>query len=604
MNIFPLLISLGLSTSPITINSEINDDVTNLHTLNENAIISDYNFEIIESQGTINDFYDSAINISPENFHLYENYAVNVEGVLDYCGYPDRDFYYFKLLTDSYVEIECSSVNTIYEFEFAIIGYDYNLENDKAMHTTVDVYDGYDLSCSKSYNGELKAGTYFIYICSQENETSDIEYTFTFCAEKSSRYSCVEIDYLINSGMYGAVWVSDFVPGNSVSIFNATGNVMYYDNLQQGLQYPDYLFNDLKEISNSGWIKYSEYYIFDQVMVHAIHEVFVKLYDVFKNQITQDYNIIADLSLQKDMIEETISIVGTVLGKTIKSAEVNLCIEIVEEISLGILDSYFTLITPSVTLERTEFLLYLEKVADATDFGLSDEEKNNPELIRMHERRILHMPLYYKVNNDDTFSFGSIISAYSNFESLYYNNQLIYTSFDDDYYCRGKLYSIKNYSDLSNAELELIPEHIHNYISIEAYDEKKHKAICECGDFVYLSHINVDHRCIDCNCYLSEHYYKEPYTWINKTCHTATCSCGATETQGHAVVAGGSICLLCRGRADIGFVEILSSEECIYLTDGGSYIRSDGIVILVEEEVDSYLNGTLLFYLRKKELEI
>ena len=36
------------------------------------------------------------------------------------------------------------------------------------------------------------------------------------------------------------------------------------------------------------------------------------------------------------------------------------------------------------------------------------------------------------------------------------------------------------------------------------------------------------------------------------------------------------------------------------VTPNGSYIMSSGIIVLVEEDVEAYLNGTLVFYDKDK----
>ena len=53
-------------------------------------------------------------------------------------------------------------------------------------------------------------------------------------------------------------------------------------------------------------------------------------------------------------------------------------------------------------------------------------------------------------------------------------------------------------------------------------------------------------------------------------------------------------CLLCGGLASIGFIGPFSLEE--YPTSiNGSFILPNGVVVLVDEDYDSYLDGTLVF---------
>lgn len=98
------------------------------------------------------------------------------------------------------------------------------------------------------------------------------------------------------------------------------------------------------------------------------------------------------------------------------------------------------------------------------------------------------------------------------------------------------------------------------------------------------------------------HKYDFDYEWINTMQHNAICVCGEIKVQGHAVSAGSSIlamgykiCLFCGGRADYGFMRP-NSEEIIFVTDNGSYILPNGIVVLVDDDIQAYIDGTLKFY--------
>ena len=50
---------------------------------------------------------------------MYDYYTIYVDGILDYDGYQGMDFYYFKLLTDSYIELSCNASDNLYGFECA-----------------------------------------------------------------------------------------------------------------------------------------------------------------------------------------------------------------------------------------------------------------------------------------------------------------------------------------------------------------------------------------------------------------------------------------------------------------------------------------------------
>lgn len=113
------------------------------------------------------------------------------------------------------------------------------------------------------------------------------------------------------------------------------------------------------------------------------------------------------------------------------------------------------------------------------------------------------------------------------------------------------------------------------------------------------THNYSDHYCA-CGKHTSTHDYHEPYTWLNNTQHKATCSCGETINQGHAIPsspagAGNARCLFCQGRAVIGFIEI-NSTSIFYYSQNGSFVLPNGIIILMDSDINDYINGTLLFF--------
>ena len=90
--------------------------------------------------------------------------------------------------------------------------------------------------------------------------------------------------------------------------------------------------------------------------------------------------------------------------------------------------------------------------------------------------------------------------------------------------------------------------------------------------------------------------------YLNQLSHQLFCACGETGGTGRHYVTGGS-----------GINRFVPCAGCGYLLDlrddvhegimsitqvsvNGSYIRSDGIVVLVDEDIEAYLAGTLQFY--------
>ena len=96
-----------------------------------------------------------------------------------------------------------------------------------------------------------------------------------------------------------------------------------------------------------------------------------------------------------------------------------------------------------------------------------------------------------------------------------------------------------------------------------------------------------------------EHTYS--YTSNGSSGHTATCSCGEISTQPHAVNSSQATgryanCIQCGHLVDLGtdiVIGVMSVEEMIH-SENGSYILSDGTIVLVEEDIEAYLNGTLI----------
>ena len=93
------------------------------------------------------------------------------------------------------------------------------------------------------------------------------------------------------------------------------------------------------------------------------------------------------------------------------------------------------------------------------------------------------------------------------------------------------------------------------------------------------------------------------YAYYNNTLHRRICSCGHVETQAHYIYASDIVdgryapCLGCGELLDLQYDmanSILSNIAQVSVN--GSYIRADGIVVLVDEDIEAYLAGTLQFY--------
>ncbi len=193
------------------------------------------------------------------------------------------------------------------------------------------------------------------------------------------------------------------------------------------------------------------------------------------------------------------------------------------------------------------------------------------------------------------YSFGFTISSNSPINVVMYNqdfNEIAITKTTSNGGCEvnfnpsltsGTYYLKVNYIDLNQSGTINISIHNHNY---------------------------EDHYCSVCNDYTTSHDYHDPYTWVDYNQHKATCGCGATTQQGHAVASNAfsngkryATCLICGGLAERGFVELNAlSTEVQYVTDNGSYILPNGVIVLVDEDIEAYMNQTLIFQKKNTNL--
>ena len=106
----------------------------------------------------------------------------------------------------------------------------------------------------------------------------------------------------------------------------------------------------------------------------------------------------------------------------------------------------------------------------------------------------------------------------------------------------------------------------------------------------------------------SSHTHTYTYESVNSITHKASCECGYFVLQAHAIKTSGTSrykpCIQCGylvdTGTDIGIVGPLNKGNL--RTINGSYVSTKGIVMLVDEDIESYLNGTLEFYSNNEEL--
>ncbi len=137
------------------------------------------------------------------------------------------------------------------------------------------------------------------------------------------------------------------------------------------------------------------------------------------------------------------------------------------------------------------------------------------------------------------------------------------------------------------------------YVSSEATGDRNKGRICIGETRMYLEP-KQEHV----------HTYTYAYTPIDSTSHLATCDCGEVATQSHIVKSSDLgnryvNCMLCGYLLDLSKDIVIVAPDSVLTVKksaNGSYILSNGIVVLVDNDIDEYLNGTLYFYDKDNEL--
>ena len=103
---------------------------------------------------------------------------------------------------------------------------------------------------------------------------------------------------------------------------------------------------------------------------------------------------------------------------------------------------------------------------------------------------------------------------------------------------------------------------------------------------------------------VSHNHHYDCWAKHTQTHHVEACACGVTgyATSLHVVKSGTAIgnkglCMYCGALINLGDDFVLTPTlQVPKITANGSYILPSGIVVLVDEDIEAYLNGTLVFY--------
>ena len=146
-------------------------------------------------------------------------------------------------------------------------------------------------------------------------------------------------------------------------------------------------------------------------------------------------------------------------------------------------------------------------------------------------------------------------------------------------------------------------QNLHSYDShCDPYTATQHKAYCECGEYILSEHgFNASsYSCLLCWA-PHTHDYTDRYVNATKTMHRSYCICGANCLEPHVVESGSytsgnkyALCIVCKALVTIGMTHHQSIGELPH-SENGSFILPDGIIVLVDEDIEAYFNGTLEF---------
>lgn len=174
-------------------------------------------------------------------------------------------------------------------------------------------------------------------------------------------------------------------------------------------------------------------------------------------------------------------------------------------------------------------------------------------------------------------------------------------------------FSIFNYTYFQNnndVQTYMISNNSYNYLYFYNYNDPSNTILAISNGTsesstvtmnfeLYENHSFLDHYCTYCKEYTSMHSWHDPFIWVSNTKHISTCNCGETTQLSHAIMANDTgfpfkTCIQCGGRATIGITQATFSLNNKH-SKNGSYILDNGVVVLVEDDVDAYLKNELQF---------
>ena len=160
----------------------------------------------------------------------------------------------------------------------------------------------------------------------------------------------------------------------------------------------------------------------------------------------------------------------------------------------------------------------------------------------------------------------------------------------------------------SDVSVNVSITHTHEYTDhFETESSTQHTAYCWCGDEIFETHYILNGECSKCG-EPHTHSYLYHHIRMNNRLHRSYCCCGEYTLNAHAIYRedlisgnGTATCMICNGSATDGLV--IASVNNLPHTDNGSYIMPNGVIVLVDEDIEAYFDGTLVFYNSNDNLE-
>ncbi len=143
-----------------------------------------------------------------------------------------------------------------------------------------------------------------------------------------------------------------------------------------------------------------------------------------------------------------------------------------------------------------------------------------------------------------------------------------------------------------------------NYSAVAVTGGTHHRATNNVPGLNYTfleEHEWINSECVDC-VFSCTHTIGFTYTEKNGMTHIRTCVCGQNTTEPHFIRSSDvngkfANCLGCGRLLNLDFDNaIVQPFNIAKASINGSYILANGIVVLVDEDIEAYMNGSLQFY--------